>query len=153
MFKYKLSERISTHSFGNYQVSVVTILDKDKKVHKGIGIDPAPRLIANTTNRPTSFNDEELLVVDEPQSKLLSNFIEDVVNGSIPRKIEVETSGPTLAIDLKKFTDKWHGGGGYKGTISFDTFFTPVLSKRTTISKESLMNFRSSLDSLYESED
>ena len=151
MYKYWLSERLSTHSFDNYQISVIKILDRQKKLHHGIGVCPIPSL-GNMNSAPTEYIDEQLLIIKDQQARSLCDFIEKVVGGSLPERIDVLTSEPTLKINLKGFTENWHGGGGYKGTVSFDTVMNPVLSLNVTIAKSSLTSMRNNLIFLYQME-
>jgi hypothetical protein len=139
MYKYKLLNRKSTHSFDNYQISVIDIIDKQKVEHKGFGVCLAPSL-ANLDSAPTEYDNVQVLIVDEQQVRLLCEFFEKVFGGELPNQIEVTTNGPTLTICFETFTEKWHGGGGLEGKIGFDTmissaFFDESYRREKLISK------------------
>ena len=85
MYKYKLLNRKSTHSFDNYQISVIDIIDKQKVEHKGFGVCLAPSL-ANLDSAPTEYDNVQVLIVDEQQVRLLCEFFEKVFGGELPIK-------------------------------------------------------------------
>ena len=150
MYEYRILEQLSVHSFYNYQVSVITLSDKQGNKFKGLTFLPAPDITFNETSAVTG-NFDQPLIVDRQQASSLCGFLGEVLEGSLPRKIEVETNGPTLTIHLKKFTNKWYGGGGYKGQVYFKSLFSflPFISN-VTIAKNALTGLRHSLIGLYE---
>jgi hypothetical protein len=152
MYTYKILQRLSLHSFLNYQISVVTMSDKQGKVHNGIAVLPAPDLTFSEMSTVTGDFDQPLKV-DHRQALLLCRFIGKVLDGSLPEKIEVKTNGPVLKIHLKKFIPKWYGGGGYRGQVYFKSLFSflPFISS-ATIAKGSLSSLRDNLIRLYELE-
>lgn len=152
MFEYKILERFSLHSLDRYQISVVTTSDKQNNIYKGIAVLPAPDVMFNEMSIVTGDFDQPLIVGDR-QALLLSQFIGEVLNGSLPKIIEVKTNGPTLKIHLEKFIKNWHGGGGYKGKVNFDSVFSFNFFSNTIIAKASLSKLRSSLISVYQLED
>lgn len=151
MNEYKILEKLSIHSFDNYQISVITMSDKQGKQHKGIAVSPAPDIAFNKMSEVTGNFDQPLVVGNE-QALLFCHYIEEVLNGGFPKKIEVITSGPVLRLNLKKFTEKWHGGGGYKGHVSFNRFSIMGILSNITIARSSLLSLRSSLINLYKLE-
>ena len=153
MFEYKILERFSIHSFDNYQISVTTMSDKQEKIHNGIAVLPAPDVMFNEMSKVTG-NFDQPLIVEDLQALLLCRFIGEVLSGSLPRKIEVKTNGPTLNIHLKKYIENWHGGGGYNGKVCFGRFFSffPLISN-VTIARNSISKLKDSLISLYRLEE
>jgi len=152
MFKYKITKQLSIHSFYNYQISVVTMSDKQGNIHKGIAVLPPPDAMYYEESIVTG-NCDQPLIVDHRQALLLCRFIGEVLSGSLPQKIEVKTNGPSLKINLKKYVKKWYGGGGYRGKVYFKSLFSflPFISN-VTIARKSLSTLRYSLISLYELE-
>ena len=152
MYEYKILEQLSSHSFYNYQISVITIADKQENISKGIAVLPAPDAMFNEMSTVTG-NFDQPLIVDHRQALLLCRFLGDVLSGSLPNKIEVNTNGPALNIHLKAFVNNWYGGGGYRGKVYFESFFSflPFISN-VTIARNSLSSLRESLISLYELE-
>ena len=151
MYKYKIQAQLSIHSFDHYQVSVVTMLDKKNDIHNGIAVLPAPDTMFNEMSSVTG-NFDQPLAINHRQALLLCRFIREVTSGSLPKKIDLETSGPTLRIVFKKFVQNWPGNGGYKGRVSFNKlfFFSPF--SKVTIARNSLLALRRSLINLYQLE-
>jgi hypothetical protein len=75
--------------------------DKQGNVYKGIAVLAAPDVSFNEMSTVTG-NFDQPLTVKHRQALLLCRFIEEVLSGSLPKKIEVKTNGPTLKIHLKK---------------------------------------------------
>ncbi|MEE8056478.1 MAG: hypothetical protein V3T17_01390 [Pseudomonadales bacterium] len=153
MFEYKIENILSTISFDYYQVIVVELSDKQGDIFKGIGVGPAPSIGQDYLQ--TNTNDYyQPLIIEPDQALLLCNYIEEILAGALPNKITINTSGPKLTLNLKKFTEKWHGGGGYIGSVTFGKFgFLNILSNfNVTIAKNSLTSLRKTLIGLYELE-
>jgi len=150
MYEYKILERLSIHSFYNYQISVITISDKQENIHKGIAVLPAPDAMFNEMSAVTGDFDQPL-IIDQRQALLLCHFIGEVLSGSLPRKIEVKTNGPTLKIHFKKFVKNWYGGGGYRGKVRFGSLFSFLtFTSNATIARNSLLELKDSLATLYQ---
>ena len=92
------------------------------------------------------------LIIDTQQALLLCQFIEEVLCGSLPRKIEIKSNGPRLRIKLRKYIKNWHGDGGYKGSASFGGFSGFDILSNTTVARNSLIKLRDSLIDLYKLE-
>ena len=126
--------------------------DKKGNIYKGMAFLPAPAPLFNKMSTVTGDFDQPL-IVDHRQALLLCRFIGDILSGSLPRKIEVKTNGPTLKIHLNSFVKKWYGGGGYRGRVYFKSLFTFAhFFSNATIARDSLSKLRDSLISLYELE-
>lgn len=152
MFEYKILERFSIHSFDKYQISVITMSDKQEKVFNGIAILPAPDIMFNEMSDVTGDFDQPI-IVEGIQALQLCRFIEEILCGSLPSKIEVKTNGPILKIHFNKYTKNWHGGGGYKGKICFNKLFSfPPFFSSVIIASNSLSALKDSLIDLYQLE-
>jgi hypothetical protein len=152
MFEYKILKQLSIHSLYNYQISVITMSDKQGIVYKGIAVLPPPDAMFFEESTVTG-NCDQPLIVDHRQALLLCRFIGAVLSGSLPKKIEVKTNGPTLKIHLKKFEKKWYGDGGYRGKVYFKSIFSFLpFTSNATVARNSLSSLRYSLIRLYELE-
>ena len=125
--------------------------DKQGNVYKGIAVLPAPDVSFNEMSTVTG-NFDQPLTVKHRQALLLCRFIGEVLSGSLPKKIEVKSNGPTLRVYLKKFTKDWHGGSGYKGRVGFGIFRLSNIFSNATIARNSLIELRNSLIDLYKLE-
>ena len=151
MFEYKTEKLLSTHSFGTHQISVITLSDSHGDSYKGIAVSPIPYSLFSEATFSEAMGDYgKPLIIEEKQSLLLCQFIEEVLSGSLPKKIEVESNGPPLKIKLKKYIKNWHEGGGYKCSVCFGRFGGFDFLSSTIVSKKSLVRLRNSLIDLYE---
>lgn len=153
MFKYKVDKVLSIHSFLSHQISVVAISDKEENMYKGIAVFPVPEeLFAEAAYHDGMGDSGKPLIIDSQIALSLCEFIEDTLTGKLPSKIIVNSNGPQLSITLKKYTKKWHDGGGYKGRVVFGYSFLTFSFSSSIISKKSLAQFKNSLISLFEFE-
>lgn len=151
MFEHKTEKVFSTHSFGSHQISVITLSDNHGNLHKGIAVSPVPYSLFSEAVYSEAMGDHgKPLIVESPQSMLICQFIEEVLNGSLPRKIKIKSSGPPLKIELIKYIKNWHGGGGYKCSVCFGRFGGFDFLSSATVARNSLIKLRSSLIDLYE---
>ncbi len=151
MFEYKIEKILNTVSFDNYQLIVVILSDKNGRLHNGIGVAPGPWLGHSYLCSKTDTYYQPL-IIESDQALLFCNFIEEVLCGSIPRNIVIITDGPKFRVHIKKYTENWHGGGGYKGRVDFGKIKFFDIFSNVTIAKSSLISLRNSLMSLYELE-
>lgn len=150
MINYKIDNVLSTHSFNSYQVSVVEYLDEAKTIKKGIAITPVPGYLFEEMAFSEAMGDfGKPLELDIEEVRNLYLFISDVLSGNLPTKIIVNHHGPKLRISLKRFIEKWHGGGAYKGRIGFGIFGALSFTNNTIVTKDSLSKLQESLASLY----
>ncbi len=149
-FEYETETLISTHSFDWYQVSVVTISTRQGKQLRGIAIFPIPATYFDESAYIDAHQKwGKPLVLNSRQSIHLCQYIENILEGRLPGKYEIFSNGLNLKIVIKKYIKKWHGGGGYKGSMGFKRFIYFGLT-RVTISKKTLIEFRNSLMHLYQ---
>jgi len=87
-------------------------------------------------------------MIEAEQSLLICQFIEDILHGRLPGKIEITSNGPPVRIKLKKFIKKWHGGGAYKGRVEVGKYAFFSISN-AIIARSSLVIFRNNLIDLY----
>ena len=135
-------------------MSVVTISNKEGELFNGIAIFPIP------VNFFDEYNYIEAngllgkpLVIEKSQTIKICKYLGEVLNGDLRGQLEFSSSGLDIKIRLKKFIEKYHGGGGYKGVMGYSNYRSLGFLPRVTISRSSLMKFRVSLVELYQLDD
>lgn len=150
-FEFKIKDVLCRHSFDSYLISVVTILDKEDNLYKGIAVTPVPISCYEESVYSEAMGDPgKPLIIETEQSIEICGFIEDVLKGSLPKEIYVKSNGPPLRIKLKKYIKNWHDGGAYKGSVAFGRSIGFGLFSNSTVSKNSLVNLKKSLINLFE---
>ncbi len=135
-------------------MSVVTISNKDGELFKGIAIFPIP------INFFEEYNYIEAngllgkpLVIGESQAARICQYLGEVLNGDLRDQLEFSSGGLDIRIRLKKFIEKYHGGGGYKGIMGYSNYCSLGILDRVTIARSTLIKFRANLAELYKLDD
>ena len=120
-------------------------------MYKGLAVCPVPLGLFEESVYSEAMGDHgKPIVIDTKQASLFCEFIREVLAGKLPGKILVHSSGPPLRIKLVKYIKKWHGGGGYKGSVAFGRTIFSGFFTNSTITKNSLTKLKESLVDLYD---
>ncbi len=144
---------VSTHSFDKYQVSVVRIAKGNEDPLKGIALSPLPLgYFEESINIEVGLAIGKPIPLDIHHVHNICQYIENVIAKRLPNEIDIGTNKFYIRLKLKKFIEKWHEGGGYKGVMGYPNNHFLGLLPRVTISKGTLLEFRKNLIGLYEIE-
>ena len=151
--EFHIEKMISTHSFDKFQVSVVTFTNGHEEPLNGIALFPLP---------PGNFEESIYIEANGIMGKpvhvdvhhviKICQYIENVIAGRLPNEIDIGTNKFYIRLKLKKFIEKWHGGGGYKGVMGYKNSGLLGMLPHVTISRGTLIEFRKNLIKLYEIE-
>lgn len=149
MYDYKIEKLLDRIPFDNYQLIVIKFSDKQGKIYKGLGVSPPPWL-GEGHLWDEYISNYQPLIIDYKQALKLCGFIENLLAGPLPVKTKIETHGPSIRMDFKRFTKDWHDGGGYKGIVCFHKHSSLSLFSRMTITKAAMIRLREGINKLYE---